>query len=157
MTQTTPTPGQPLSEADVSPCTDCDDSGITHQTERACSCAAGDAYRPHAPVSRPGDGVEGGRGETLAAALNELIPAVRAYLMTGGAMSQRIKKNTWEPVLKRAQAALKFEPPKTTATDTEGLIETIRTRLLGVAPDDQDVTLEDSDWLVILGALERCK
>ena len=119
--------------------------------------SSSDRSRPHAPVSRPGDGVEGGRGETLAAALNELIPAVRAYLMTGGAMSQRIKKNTWEPVLKRAQAALKFEPPKTTATDTEGLIETIRTRLLGVAPDDQDVTLEDSDWLVILGALERCK
>lgn len=58
MTPTIPTPGQSLSEADVSPCTDCDDSGITHQTERACSCAAGDAYRPHAPVSRPGDGVE---------------------------------------------------------------------------------------------------
>lgn len=55
---TTPTPGQPLSEADVLPCTDCDGTGITTQTERACSCAAGDAYRPHAPVSRPGDGVE---------------------------------------------------------------------------------------------------
>ena len=53
-----PTPGQPLSEADVSPCTDCDGTGITTQSERPCSCSAGDAYRPHAPVSRPGDGVE---------------------------------------------------------------------------------------------------
>lgn len=55
---TAPTPGQPLSEADVSPCTDCDGTGITTQSERPCSCSAGDAYRPHAPVSRPGDGVE---------------------------------------------------------------------------------------------------
>lgn len=34
------------------------------------------------------------------------------------------------------------------------LIETIRTKLLGVAPEDQDVVLEDADWRVILAALE---
>lgn len=56
-----PTPGQPLSEADVLPCTDCDGTGITTQSERPCSCSAGDAYRPHAPVSRPGDGVGANR------------------------------------------------------------------------------------------------
>ena len=33
------------SECDDGPCTDCDDTGITGQTERACSCDAGDEYR----------------------------------------------------------------------------------------------------------------
>lgn len=31
----------------------------------------------------------------------------------------------------------------------------IKTRLLGVAPDDQDLVLEDSDWAHIIQALER--
>jgi uncharacterized protein (DUF1499 family) len=33
------------------------------------------------------------------------------------------------------------------------LAETIRTKLLGVAPEDQGVVLEDSDWQIILKAL----
>lgn len=33
------------------------------------------------------------------------------------------------------------------------LAETIRTKLLGVALEDQDVVLDDSDWKTILGAL----
>ncbi|MCW2228067.1 hypothetical protein M2238_002192 [Bradyrhizobium elkanii] len=33
------------------------------------------------------------------------------------------------------------------------LAETIRTKLLGVRPEDQDVVLEDSDWRLILTAL----
>lgn len=35
------------------------------------------------------------------------------------------------------------------------LADTIRTKLLGVAPEDQDVVLEDSDWRIILAALAR--
>ena len=35
------------------------------------------------------------------------------------------------------------------------LAETIRTRLLGIAPEDQDVVLEDDDWRIILAALSR--
>lgn len=34
------------------------------------------------------------------------------------------------------------------------LIETIRSRLLGIHPDSQDVVLEDSEWNLILAALE---
>lgn len=48
------------------------------------------------------------------------------------------------------------EKPQAPAEAGE-LIETIRTRLMGVAPDDQDVTLEDGDWLMILAALEAAK
>lgn len=33
------------------------------------------------------------------------------------------------------------------------LAEIIRTRLLGVHPDEQDVVLEDDDWCIILAAL----
>jgi hypothetical protein len=39
------------------------------------------------------------------------------------------------------------------ATDSRRLAETIRTKLLGVVPEDQDVVLEDSDWHMILAAL----
>jgi hypothetical protein len=35
------------------------------------------------------------------------------------------------------------------------LAKTIRSKLLGVAPEDQDVVLEDSDWRLILNALDR--
>jgi len=38
-------------------------------------------------------------------------------------------------------------------TAPDGLAEIIRTRLLGVHPDDQDVQLEDADWRTILSAL----
>jgi hypothetical protein len=34
------------------------------------------------------------------------------------------------------------------------LAETIRTKILGVRPEDQDVVLEDADWLLILKLLE---
>ena len=33
------------------------------------------------------------------------------------------------------------------------LAETIRSKILGVAPEDQDTVLEDSDWHLILNAL----
>lgn len=35
------------------------------------------------------------------------------------------------------------------------LAETIRTKLLGVRQEDQDVVLEDSDWRLILSALDQ--
>lgn len=35
------------------------------------------------------------------------------------------------------------------------LSETIKTRLLGVKPEDQDLVLEDYDWMRIIAALER--
>jgi len=41
------------------------------------------------------------------------------------------------------------------ARPAESLAETIRTRLLGIAPEDQDVVLEDADWRVIIDALSR--
>lgn len=34
------------------------------------------------------------------------------------------------------------------------LSETIKTRILGVRPEDQDVVLEDDDWFHIIAALE---
>lgn len=34
------------------------------------------------------------------------------------------------------------------------LAELIKTRLLGVRPDDQDLVLEDEDWRLIIAALE---
>jgi len=37
----------------------------------------------------------------------------------------------------------------------KSLSEIIRTRLLGVKPEDQDIVLEDDDWRVILAALSR--
>lgn len=45
------------------------------------------------------------------------------------------------------KSAWKIEP------EPYRLAETIRTRLLGVRPEDQDVVLEDKDWLLILQAL----
>lgn len=66
----TPTPGQPLSEADVrpadAPCACFGDTGLQastyHDTDdnERCDLCGGLVDRPHAPVSRPGDGVEGG-------------------------------------------------------------------------------------------------
>ncbi len=41
------------------------------------------------------------------------------------------------------------------ARPAASLAETIRTKLLGVAPECQDVVLEDSDWRIILAALSR--
>lgn len=41
--------------------------------------------------------------------------------------------------------------------DMHRLSETIRTRLLGVKPEDQDVVLEDADWLLILNCLDTTK
>lgn len=88
MSMTTPTPGQPLSEADVSllPCPfcgtdvficeaispegirrgdspsydiDCDGCGLWRRFGSEADAIAAWNRRPHAPVSRPGDGVEG--------------------------------------------------------------------------------------------------
>jgi hypothetical protein len=42
----------------------------------------------------------------LEKALREVLPAVRAYLMTGDAKAKSIKRKTWEAPLKRATAAL---------------------------------------------------
>lgn len=43
----TPAPAVDAQEGDDDgPCTDCGDTGITIQTERACSCEAGDQHRP---------------------------------------------------------------------------------------------------------------
>lgn len=46
-------------------------------------------------------------------------------------------------------SALKIDPAP------HFLAETIRTRILGVPPEEQDVVLEDHDWRLILNALER--
>jgi len=43
---------------DEGPCTTCYDTGITIQTERACSCEAGDQYRPPAVDAVPAGEVE---------------------------------------------------------------------------------------------------
>lgn len=37
------------------------------------------------------------------------------------------------------------------------LSEIIKTRLLGVRPEDQDITLEDADWMEIIATLEQEK
>lgn len=39
-------------------------------------------------------------------------------------------------------------------SDQAALATMIRTRLLGVRPDDQDLALEDHDWRLIIEALE---
>lgn len=39
-------------------------------------------------------------------------------------------------------------------SDQTVLAAMIRTRLLGVRPDDQDLALEDQDWRLIISALE---
>ena len=41
-----------------------------------------------------------------------------------------------------------------TAAERAELIATIETRLLGVDPDEQDVRLEDHEWLEIIAALK---
>lgn len=48
------------------------------------------------------------REDKMAASLREIIPAVRAYLMTGDVMTQGIKKSTWQSALDRALAALQI-------------------------------------------------
>lgn len=168
MTQA-PTPG-PLTAVVTRSGTITFEDGAYHLKDWTVDCKGlpvGEAYKaifdyalangmlaPTAPVEASGSERE--RDDKLASVLTELIPAVRAYLMTGDVMSQGIKRTTWEPVLNRAQAALNGAA-KTDTAASYGVVETIRTRLLGIAPDDQDVTLEDSDWLLILGALEGRK
>ena len=56
--------------------------------------------------------------------------------------------------LKKAyRAMLAAAPAVQPAAGREALSKIIRQRLLGVAPDDQDVVLEDDDWRLILAAL----
>lgn len=38
--------------------------------------------------------------------------------------------------------------------DRIALVDLIKTRLVGVAPDDQDLVLEDADWQLIVAALQ---
>ena len=52
-------------------------------------------------------------------------------------------------IIGRLAAAPAVQP----AAGREALSKIIRQRLLGVAPDDQDVVLEDDDWRLILAAL----
>ena len=49
------------------------------------------------------------------------------------------------------EASLNYVP--TTPNDIDHLIETIRTRILGVPPACQDVELVDDNWHLILKAL----
>ena len=51
------------------------------------------------------------------------------------------------------RAMLAAAPAVQPAAGREALSKIIRQRLLGVAPDDQDVVLEDDDWRLILAAL----
>lgn len=54
MLAATPAPAVDAQEGDdEGPCTDCEDTGITTQTERACSCEAGDQYRAPAVDAVP--------------------------------------------------------------------------------------------------------
>lgn len=145
----TPTPGQPLSEADVSPCTDCDDSGITHQTERACSCAAGDAYRPHAPVSRPGDGVEG-----WIEALDRLKMAAHVYeddeMAAGCATLDAALTPPAEPVSRPAGEGEAVAWPVVTDQWAETYCE-----LTGRDPDGQQVTFVDGGTVTTFRDMAR--
>ena len=38
--------------------------------------------------------------------------------------------------------------------ERQALADLIKSRLMGVLPDDQDLVLEDSDWALIIGSLE---
>ncbi|MCC4257857.1 hypothetical protein [Sphingobium lactosutens] len=53
------------------------------------------------------------------------------------------------------EAPLYAHPPAAVAGEGEKLAELIRTRLLGIHPDEQDLQLEDDDWRLILQALSR--
>ena len=53
------------------------------------------------------------------------------------------------------QESLDYVPTTTHAIDH--LVETIRTRILGVDPDSQDVQLYDDDWHLVLKALRTLK
>lgn len=65
----TPAPAVDAQEGDdEGPCTDCEDTGITIQTERACSCEAGDQYRPPAVDAVPAGEV--GLRQALGDAIN---------------------------------------------------------------------------------------
>lgn len=44
--------------------------------------------------------------DELVEALREVLPAVDAYLMSGDAMSRRIKAQAWKSEVQRARAAL---------------------------------------------------
>ena len=56
-------------------------------------------------------------------------------------------------MLLTAYRNLAASPAVQPAAGREALSKIIRQRLLGVAPDDQDVVLEDDDWRLILAAL----
>ena len=59
MLAATPAPAVDAQEGDdEGPCTDCEDTGITTQTERACSCEAGDQYRAPAVDAVPAGEME---------------------------------------------------------------------------------------------------
>jgi len=55
----------------------------------------------------------------LLASVQELLPAVRAYLMSGDVMTQGLKKRTWGPAVERASAAI----TKATAASSVGTPE----------------------------------
>lgn len=44
--------------------------------------------------------------EAMASALEELVPGVTAYTMSGSDLAQGIKRHAWEPALKRARTTL---------------------------------------------------
>jgi len=52
-------------------------------------------------------------------ALQELIPAVRAYLMSGDVMTQNLKRQTWGPALDRARYAVEAWRNQTILPQTE--------------------------------------
>ncbi|BCI69974.1 hypothetical protein SPKIRA_08040 [Sphingomonas paucimobilis] len=59
LTAATPAPAVDAQQGDdEGPCTDCEDTGITTQTERACSCEAGDQYRAPAVDAVPAGEVQ---------------------------------------------------------------------------------------------------
>lgn len=61
----------------------------------------------------------------------------------------------WAPAAwTAALAAAPVSPPADGGEEREKLSEIIKTRLLGVLANEQDVVLEDADWRVILSALE---
>lgn len=84
---------------DDGPCTDCRDTGLTIQTERPCSCEAGDQYRATPPA--PND--------DLRAALERLSEAfggsMRTEVVENGLWSLRFAFGTGEGARERMRAA----------------------------------------------------
>lgn len=62
---------------------------------------------------------------------------------------------TCEVIARTIARKVKASSPPTTTVVADQLAALIERRLLGVAPDDQDLVLEDHDWQRIIEALRK--